>query len=102
MNFDRLLFYLLATIIFISTAVMFARSFNQKRTKYNLVATIVSLLLIAITILSYFFPWKRLHGINVGIQIAILVALVIVLWIFLFYYEIQNFIRKQINKNKLS
>jgi hypothetical protein len=97
---DRLLFHLLAGIVFLVIGIRAYFMFLKWRTKYNLATLIVIIVLFVGTILNYLYPGKLMFVSETEVLVILAIVFIILLWLFLFYPEINRFISRRKTKNK--
>lgn len=89
-------FYLLAFWIFLVIGIYTAIVLVKSRTKYNLTLLIIDIILLILTVLSYFYLDKLLHGVHSLIKFILVGIVLIPLIIFLFYPEIKKIFKRRI------
>ena len=96
---DRLIFYLIASIILLIIGIRTGIIYFRWRTKHNLATLIIVIILFVGGALSYFYPGKLIPGAGTAIQILLGAIFVILLSAFLFYPEIKGFLSRRKMKN---
>ncbi len=93
----RLLFHLLAGLIFVVTSISACQRYLKWRTKYNLAVLVVYILLFVGTILHLFYPYNLdFIGGRVVQNLFIAIFIVLLLAFLLYPYMIEFFNRRKI------
>ena len=97
---NRLLFYLIASIILLIIGIRAGAIYFKWRTKHNLTTLIIVIILFVGGILSYLYPRELIPGTGIVIQISLGAIFIILLSALLFYPDIKRFLIRRKTKNK--
>jgi hypothetical protein len=95
LDIDHLLFHLLAAFVVIIIGIYFARLFVKGHNKHYLVVSILCVVVLIGTFLSYFSQGKSIPGISLTFQLIILWLVFILIGVLLYFPEIKQFLNKR-------
>ena len=97
---NRLLFYLIASLILLIIGIRAGFIYFKWRTKHNLTTLIIVIVLFIGGIMSYLYPGELIPGAATAIQILLGTTFIILLSALLFYPDIKRFLKQRKMKNK--
>ncbi|MBI2854594.1 MAG: hypothetical protein HYX87_06725 [Chloroflexi bacterium] len=97
---DRLLFHLVAGMMFLIFAARAYTIYSKRRTKYNLAMLVVVIVLFVLIVLDYVYPRSLKYVGGTPVQILLATISILSLLLFLFYPEMKGFLARRKMRDK--